>query len=207
MNGWGKCPDGFEVVGLHLTRCPALGEIGRRQFSIVDDSVLARFLKACQMKITRNVRWIPVAVFVSTLFTSAVLAQQPVPLEGHTDPVYDAVFTPDGKWVITASFDKTLRLFDRQSRQSVRTMSGHTALVLSIAVHPDGDRIASGGMDNTIKIWDVPNNSPTASHGVCGRSTFKARWHHLHRRSNTCRAGKERRFTINSRMDWDRWDH
>ncbi len=165
MNGWGKCPDGFEVVGLHLTRRPALGVIGRHQFSIVDDSVLARFLKACQMKITRNVRWISAAVFVSTLFPSAVPAQQPMPLEGHTDPVYDAVFTPDGKWVITASFDKTLRLFDRQSRQSVRTMSGHTALVLSIAVHPDGDRIASGGMDNTIKIWDVPNNSPTASHG------------------------------------------
>ena len=101
---------------------------------------------------------------VLVLATSVCMAQAPTSLEGHTDPVYDAVFTPDGKWVITASFDKTLRLWDSQSRRSVRTMSGHTGLVLSIAVHPDGSRIASGAMDNTIKIWDVPVNAPVASH-------------------------------------------
>ena len=77
MNGWGKCPDGFGVVGLHLTRCPGLGEIGRRQFSIVDESVLARFLKACQMKITRNMRWISAAVFVSTTTMSTRPAEPP----------------------------------------------------------------------------------------------------------------------------------
>ena len=113
----------------------------------------------------RSVHRFFAVTLVLALATSASLAQAPTSLEGHTDPVYDAVFTPDGKWVITASFDKTLRLWDSQSRRSVRTMSGHTGLVLSIAVHPDGSRIASGAMDNTIKIWDVPVNAPVASHG------------------------------------------
>ena len=117
------------------------------------------------MKCLRTVQHLATALFLSTLLGSSAGAQSPMPLEGHTDPVYDAVFTPDGKWVITASFDKTLRLWDSRTRQSVRTMSGHTGLVLSIAVHPDGTRIASGAMDNTIKIWDVPLNSPIASHG------------------------------------------
>ena len=101
---------------------------------------------------------------ILVLATSVCMAQAPTSLEGHTEPGYDAVFTPDGKWVITASFDKTLRLWDSQRRRSVRTMSGHTGLVLSIAVHPDGSRIASGAMDNTIKSWEVPVNAPVASH-------------------------------------------
>ena len=89
------------------------------------------------------------ALVVSTLSSSTAAAQVPMPLEGHSEPVYDAVFTPNGRWVVTASFDKTLRLWDSQSRQSVRTMSGHTGLVLSIYVDPDGSRNASGAMDNT----------------------------------------------------------
>jgi len=117
------------------------------------------------MKRSRIVHQLSAALVVLAVWASSAVAQSPMALEGHTDPVYDAIFTPDGKWVITASFDKTLRLWDSQSRQSVRTMSGHTGLVLSIAVHPDGTRIASGAMDNTIKIWDVPLNSPIASHG------------------------------------------
>lgn len=117
------------------------------------------------MTTSRLVHRFLAVTLVSALLTSTATAQAPASLEGHTDPVYDAVFTPDGKWVITASFDKTLRLWDSQSHRSVRTMSGHTGLVLSIAVHPDGSRIASGAMDNTIKIWDVPVNSAVASHG------------------------------------------
>jgi len=117
------------------------------------------------MKILRAVQHLRAGLVVSILFSSVVVAQVPMPLVGHSEPVYDAVFTPDGRWVITASFDKTLRLWDSRSRQSVRTMSGHSGLVLSIAVHPDGSRLASGAMDNTIKIWDVPLNAPIASHG------------------------------------------
>jgi len=117
------------------------------------------------MKFFRIGQHLAAALVVSTLSSSTAVAQVPMPLEGHSEPVYDAVFTPNGRWVITASFDKTLRLWDSQSRQSVRTMSGHTGLVLSISVDPDGSRIASGAMDNTIKIWDVPVNSPITSHG------------------------------------------
>ncbi len=105
-----------------------------------------------------------VAIVVGLLGVVEARAQTSQSLEGHTDPVYDALFTPDGKWIVTASFDKTLRLWDRKTLRSVRTMSGHTGLVLSIAVTADGKRIASGGMDNTIKIWDVPINGPVASH-------------------------------------------
>lgn len=65
-------------------------------------------------------------------------------LVGHTEPVYDITTTPDGKWLVTGSFDQTVRLWDANSLQPTRTMLGHTGLVLAIAVSPDSKLIASG---------------------------------------------------------------
>src|SRR5262249_1108075 len=65
-------------------------------------------------------------------------------LVGHTDPVYAADYTPDGAFIATASFDKTLKLWDAATRQVVRTYAGHQNLVLSVDISPDGTRIASG---------------------------------------------------------------
>ncbi len=89
-------------------------------------------------------------------------ADDPQVLIGHTDPVYAVDFTPDGRWIVTGSFDKSLKLWDAQKLQPVRTMTGHTGLVLSVRVSKDGSRIASGGLDKTIKLWDVPLNTPLA---------------------------------------------
>ncbi len=81
-------------------------------------------------------------------------------LTGHTDPVYDVRFSPDGRWIVTGSFDNTVRLWDASTRQAVRTMTGHSQLVLCVAVSPDSRWIASGSMDRTIRIWEIPNNAP-----------------------------------------------
>jgi len=84
-------------------------------------------------------------------------------LQGHDAPVYKVCFTPNGKWVVTAGFDNTLRLWNAETGQSVRTMEGHSRIVLAAAVSPDGTLIASGSDDRTIKLWDVPVNEPTGS--------------------------------------------
>ena len=84
-------------------------------------------------------------------------------LKGHTEPVYAVSLSPDGKYVLTGSFDKTLKLWDRATGKKIRTLDGpqgHQQLVLCAAFSPDGRKFASGGSDNTAKIWDTPILDP-----------------------------------------------
>ena len=97
------------------------------------------------------------------VMTSQLGAVEPKLLIGHTDPAYAAVYTPDGTKLVTASFDKTLRIWDLNSGTTLRTLTGHTGLVLCVAITKDGNRLASGSLDNTIKLWDVPISKPTAT--------------------------------------------
>src|ERR1700736_1239626 len=72
-------------------------------------------------------------------------------LKGHTESVYSTAFTPDGKYVVTGSFDKTIKVWDAATGKEFKTFAGpngHTALVLSVAVSPDGTLVASGSTDN-----------------------------------------------------------
>jgi WD40 repeat protein len=82
---------------------------------------------------------------------------------GHTEAVYSVSVSPDGKQLLTGSFDKTIKLFDFASGKEIKTFGGekgHQNLVLTVAFAPDGQTFASGGSDNTVKIWDVPLAKP-----------------------------------------------
>jgi WD40 repeat protein len=87
-------------------------------------------------------------------------------LKGHSEPVYSVVFTPDGRHVVTGSFDNTLKIWDAATGKEIKTFggpTGHQNLVLSVAVSPDGRLIASGSSDNTAKIWDFPTSTSLRS--------------------------------------------
>jgi WD40 repeat protein len=80
-------------------------------------------------------------------------------LKGHTDMVYAVAFSPDGRHVLTGSFDKTLKLWETATGKEIKTFAGqagHQQMVLSVAFSPDGRYVASGAADNTAKIWDSP---------------------------------------------------
>jgi WD40 repeat protein len=49
--------------------------------------------------------------------------------QGHTDRVQSAVFSPDGRRVLTASSDKTARLWEAESGKLLATFQGHTDAV------------------------------------------------------------------------------
>ncbi len=54
-----------------------------------------------------------------------------------------------------AQSDKTLRVWDLASGETVRTLSGHTGAVRAVAVTPDGRHAVSGSGDNTLRVWDL----------------------------------------------------
>ena len=76
-------------------------------------------------------------------------------LIGHTAEVVGIAFSPDGRRIATASFDRTIKLWDTATGSEVFTLRGHTAGLLVLAFSPDGRRIVSGGIDSTARVWDA----------------------------------------------------
>jgi WD40 repeat protein len=84
-------------------------------------------------------------------------------LSGHAGSVESCDWSPDGRQILSASWDNTLKLWDPSTGQCTGTLTGHTNYVASCSWSPDGHQILSGSFDNTFKLWD-------ASTGRCLRT-------------------------------------
>jgi WD40 repeat protein len=65
-----------------------------------------------------------------------------------------AVFSPDGSRIITASDDRTAKVWDSSSAKLLLNIQGHSNSVRSAAFSPDGSRIVTASDDRTAKVWD-----------------------------------------------------
>jgi small GTP-binding protein len=76
-------------------------------------------------------------------------------LRGHSSWINRIAWSPDGKFLATPSADKTIRLWDAQTGQHLRTLRSHFGNVLSVAWSPDGKILASSSADRTIRLWET----------------------------------------------------
>ncbi len=83
-------------------------------------------------------------------------------LVGHTADVTYAAFSPDGRRLATASFDRTIKLWDVATGRDVFTLRGHTAGVIGVAFSPQGHLLVSGGIDATARVWNATPLPPEA---------------------------------------------
>lgn len=79
-------------------------------------------------------------------------------LAGHSHPVLATVFLPDGKTLVSAGVDQTLRVWDVASGETKRTLAIHTAAVLGLAVRPSAEPLprpylASISRDRSVRLW------------------------------------------------------
>jgi serine/threonine protein kinase len=88
--------------------------------------------------------------------TSTVIDNKKVLIfTGHLASVNAVAWSPDGKFIVSASDDTFVQIFDAQSGRRSVIYAGHTEEVTAVGWSPDGKFIASGGQDTTVQIWDA----------------------------------------------------
>ena len=86
---------------------------------------------------------------------SVLTGQRLARFEGHRDAVQDAELSPDGRWLATAGYDRSIRLWQVADHSLVWSNSVHNGAVFDLAFDPSGAVLASASADQTVKLWRV----------------------------------------------------
>lgn len=84
---------------------------------------------------------------------------------GHDLSIAALAFSPNGKQLMSGSWDKTVQVWNLAERKSVMVFKGHAAEVLAVAWLPDGARSISAGLDKTVRLWDSTTGKEIKSLG------------------------------------------
>ena len=106
---------------------------------------------------------------ITILLSSATLIQVSVRdrvLQGHSAAVRSAAFSPDGRRIVTASDDRTARVWDVQTGEEIAALREHTAPVRSAVFSPDGLRVVSTQMAQRSGDVTSDNNTVTSNDSI-----------------------------------------
>src|SRR5262249_34865181 len=70
------------------------------------------------------------------------------------DVIHRVVFSPDGKELVSASYDGTVRVWDRATGKGLLRIGGGDLKLFALALAPDGRTVAAGGENNILGLWD-----------------------------------------------------
>jgi WD40 repeat protein len=99
------------------------------------------------------------AKVVSALLQAVYWIKERNRLEGHSSFVWAASFSPDGKTIVSASADGTVKLWNLDGSLALSLTHGAVGQASRLSVRdvsfsPDGKMIATAGEDSTVKLWN-----------------------------------------------------
>ncbi|KAG6710889.1 hypothetical protein I3842_05G025700 [Carya illinoinensis] len=93
--------------------------------------------------------------FTMFLWEPSVSKHPKTRMTGHQQLVNHVYFSPDGQWVASASFDKSVKLWNGTTGKFVAAFRGHVGPVYQISWSADSRLLLSGSKDSTLKVWDI----------------------------------------------------
>lgn len=87
-------------------------------------------------------------------------------LKGHAAAIEFVAVSKDGKFLATASEDKTVIIWDVAAGKDTQTIKGHTETVNSVSFSPDGKQVVTTSADKTVRVWDIAGAKEVASFKV-----------------------------------------
>jgi eukaryotic-like serine/threonine-protein kinase len=85
-------------------------------------------------------------------------------LKAHTGDVTALAFTPDGRQLITASGDGTIRSFDPSDLSETRPLRSSPEGIASLVLLPDGKTLITGGQGGSVYFWDLSESNRHSTH-------------------------------------------
>jgi len=76
-------------------------------------------------------------------------------LKGHTGNLRDIAWSADGRQALSVALEPTVRLWDLDTGDCIRSFSGPEEHTCSVAWSADGRLALSGATDNAVRLWDV----------------------------------------------------
>ncbi len=111
-------------------------------------------------------------------------------IENHADWVLGVAFSPDGKHLLTCSRDKTAKVWDLTTKESVLTFPDHQNTVWGVATSLDGKLGYSVGEDGQLRTWNATGEGKQVRAAGSGGPTFKVVRHPKLPLMATCGADK-----------------
>jgi len=76
-------------------------------------------------------------------------------LTGHQKQVNHVAFSPDGKWIASAGWDNSVKLWNGVTGKFISSLRGHVAAVYRISFSSDSRMLVSASKDSTLKLWNL----------------------------------------------------
>jgi ribosome assembly protein 4 len=104
-------------------------------------------------------------------------------LVGHKQPVNHVVVSPDGRYIASASFDHSVKLWDARTGKFVANFFGHVSAVYRVCFSADSRLLLSASKDSTCKVWDISARKLTADLPGHSDEVFTVDWSPMGRRA------------------------